>query len=326
MGWLNKASIEKTPLENMKKRFKKVYIEITNCCNLACTFCPGTVRKQGFMRVDQFEAVLKKLRGFTDYLYLHVMGEPLLHPDLAQILSLCFQYDYKVNITTNGTLIKAVADELLDAKALRQINFSLHSQEGMTGQSTLEQYLEDIFCFTQRALDKGGIYISYRLWNLTSQSSGQFNSYVAKKLQERFEPGFSVYEALKSETRITLGESLYLNSAEVFEWPCESANGPGNGVSSSSGSSSDGSLESGGTGFCQGLRDQAAILVDGTVVPCCLDSDGRMPLGNIFCEDFEAILQSDRAKAIYDGFSKRLAVEDLCTKCTYKNRFLSKHP
>lgn len=296
-------------LENMKKRFKKVYIEITNCCNLTCDFCPGTSRKPGFMEKAQFEAVLERLNGFTDYVYLHVMGEPLLHPDLAQLLSLCSSYGYKANITTNGRLIKARADELLGAQALRQINFSIHSQEALAGQATVNEYLEDIFDFTQGALEKGGIYISYRLWNLTSELSDRYNSHVAKMLQCRFEPGFSIYEALKKETRIKIRDRLYLNAAKVFEWPSESSNNPA------------GSSGADHTGFCQGLRDQAAILVDGTVVPCCLDSEGRIPLGNIFREDFGAILEGDRAKALYDGFSRRRTVEDLCIKCTYRNRF-----
>lgn len=289
------------------KKLKKIYIEITNVCNLSCAFCPGTSRKPGFMGAPEFETVLRKLHGFTDHVYLHVMGEPLLHPDLAKLLELCRLYGYKVNITTNGTLIKDKSEILLSASALRQVNFSVHSHEDIdddaADRKAADQYLADIFSYTDAALAKGGVYISYRLWNLTSEASEQYNAYVVQKLQQRFEPDFSISEELASQKRITLRDRLFLNSAEVFQWPSGSADSFGD------------------KGFCLGLRDQAAVLVDGTVVPCCLDSDGGIPLGNIFDEDFAAILQGNRTRALYDGFSERRAVEELCRKCGYRNRF-----
>ena len=68
-------------------RFRKVYLEISNICNLNCAFCPGTRRRQRFMTAEEFAAIAEKLRGAVQYLYLHVMGEPLLHPALPQILA-----------------------------------------------------------------------------------------------------------------------------------------------------------------------------------------------------------------------------------------------
>lgn len=285
------------------KKLKKAYIEITNVCNLSCDFCPGTSRKPGFMSIPEFETVLLKLHGVTDYVYLHVMGEPLLHPDLSRLMELCRQYGYKVNITTNGTLIGEKDEILLSASALRQVNFSVHSQEGVVNEATVDRYLDEIFSFTDAALSKGGVYISYRLWNLTSKASEHYNSFVVNKLQQRYEPDFQVFEALEMYKRITLRDRLFLNSAEVFQWPSVSAGG------------------SNDSGFCLGLRDQVAILVDGTVVPCCLDSDGSVPLGNIFNEDFASIIDGERAISLYNGFSQRRAVEELCRKCGYRDRF-----
>lgn len=301
------------------KKLKKAYIEITNVCNLSCPFCPGTSRKPGFMGVSEFETVLQRLRGFTDYVYLHVMGEPLLHPDLAKLLELCYSYGYRVNITTNGTMIKEKAEILLGASALRQVNFSVHCKEGIAAADDeadwedADQYLEDIFSYTDAALAKGGVYVSYRLWNLTSKASEYYNTYVVQKLQKRFEPEFSVSDVLTRQNRITLRDRLFLNCAEVFQWPSVSDN--------ISGDSSSGDNSSGDKGFCLGLRDQVAILVDGTVVPCCLDSGGGIPLGNILNASFVAIIEGNRAKAMYDGFSERRAVEELCRKCGYRNRF-----
>lgn len=285
------------------KKLKKVYIEITNVCNLSCAFCPGTSRKPGYMSAEKFGLVLSKLRGFTDFIYLHVMGEPLLHPELAGCLEACASSGFKVNITTNGRLIAEKSDILLACGALRQVNFSLHSQEREKDLPRLGKYFMDIFAFAEKALASGGIYISLRLWNLTSEASAEYNKLVIGELEHRFRPGFSISEALRKEKRITIRDRLYLNSAEVFEWPSRKPE------------------EAGDEGFCLGLRDQAAILVDGTVVPCCLDSDGKIPLGNIFKEDFAHILHGERGNALYEGFSKRRAVEELCRRCSYRNRF-----
>ena len=269
---------------------------------MACAFCPGTFRKPGFMTPSDFETIIRKLKGFTDYLYFHVLGEPLLHPELALLLELSASYGYKVNITTNGTKIADRADVLLNGSPPRQVNFSLHCREEADSR-IVDEYLDDIFDFTCAALDRGGIYISYRLWNITSEASERYNGYVVQKLQQRFSPGFSISEAMKGSPRITIKDRLYLNSAEVFHWPAESAEGADE------------------RGFCLGLRDQAAILTDGTVVPCCLDSEGSIKLGNIFEDEFEYILSGERASNLYKGFSNRKAVEELCMKCSYRSRF-----
>lgn len=288
------------------KKLKKVYVEITNVCNLSCAFCPGTFREPGFMSGSEFETVLRRIKGYTQYIYFHVMGEPLLHPDLEQLLKACLSYGYKANITTNGSLIADKAGILLESRALRQVNFSLHCMEQWTDELLLDKYLSDIFKFTDSALAKGGVYISLRLWNLTSPLAEKYNGLIAQRLERRYNTAFSVIESLKREKRIKLCDRLFLNSAEVFKWP--SATGD----------------EIGARGFCLGLRDQAAILVDGTVVPCCLDSDGKIPLGNIFEDDFHHILYGERAKMLYDGFSEGRAVEALCRRCSYRNRFSSK--
>ena len=285
------------------KKLKRAYVEITNMCNLSCAFCPGTARNPRFMSIAEFEAVLKRLSGYTEYLYFHVMGEPLLHPELRGFLELSDRYGYRVNITTNGTLIRDQADTLENSKALRQVNFSLHSQEDVVDEAVLVKYLDELFLFTERVLAGSGVYISYRLWNLSSAAADKYNAYIVRKLEQYFKPDFSIMEALSRSNRIKLREGLFLNSAEVFQWPSGKAD------------------EVGDEGFCLGLRDQVAILVDGTVVPCCLDSEGTISLGNIFHKDLKEILEGSRARALYEGFSERQAVEELCKKCGYRTRF-----
>ena len=187
------------------KTFKKVYIEITSVCNLACSFCPPTQRAKGLIKVEQFERVLDQIRPHTKYIYLHVKGEPLLHPRIDQLLDAAHERGFKVNITTNGTLIKKQRDKLLGKPALRQMNFSLHSFDGHEGSENREKYLGDILEFVRDAREHNVIF-SYRLWNL--QRDGQTDIDRRKnaetldsleqeygldfKIEERVEPGKGV--------------------------------------------------------------------------------------------------------------------------------------
>lgn len=299
------------------KKFKKIYIEITNVCNLSCDFCPKSSRPLRFMSKEEFERILIKLRGSSEHLYFHVKGEPLLHPDLGLFLDICQRYGYKVNITTNGTMIDNAADSLMAKPALRQVNFSLHSAVGpgtvqmSQGEDFVNSYLNKIFDFTKKR--PAGMLISYRLWNLqvsqtavpngTISSGTVHNDAILNRIEEEYQLDFKLKDKLAFANGVKLSEGIYLNLAAAFAWPDLSLN------------------EIGKSGFCHGLRDQAAILVDGTVVPCCLDAEGAVKLGDIFEQEFDDIIQSDRAKTIYEGFSRREAVEPLCRRCGYRMRF-----
>lgn len=128
--------------------FNRAYVEITNVCNLACSFCPGTRRPAGYMRPEDFRLLAEKLRGHTAYLYLHVMGEPLLHPQLEEILAIARQLDFRVCITTNGTLLPRRGHALA---GVHKVSVSLHSFEGNDRAEGLEAYLSGVWDFCRRA-------------------------------------------------------------------------------------------------------------------------------------------------------------------------------
>lgn len=288
------------------KRFKKVYIEITNVCNLSCNFCPKTKRKLMFMDEEHFNKVIKSVKSYTDYVYFHLMGEPFLNPKLSEFLEVCNENQLKVNITTNGTLINSVKDKLLMAPALRQVNISLHSFEANDEAISLEGYVDSIVSFIKEANEKSNIICSIRLWNMDSielKGSNKQNSEIIHMLEEKLGLDFDLIEKLRENPSLKLRKNVYLNMAEKFEWPDINKESTDEEV------------------FCYGLRDQIGVLVDGTVVPCCLDSEGNIPLGNLFEEPLENILNSKRAIELYDGFSKRCAVEELCKKCGYVKRY-----
>ncbi|MBR4869451.1 MAG: radical SAM protein [Oscillospiraceae bacterium] len=259
---------------------KKVYIEITNCCNLSCVFCPGTKRKKHFMTAEEFAAVLRNIRGQTEYIYFHVMGEPLLHPQLKTFLSMAGEAGFKVCITTNGTLLDQAGEILLSAPGLHKISISLHSLEGNGSKQPLLEYLESCWDFCEKAVAKG-IICALRLWN--EGGANEENEKIEAFLHEKTEG--TEWAELRFGSK-KLAEKIYLENAARFDWP-------------------DMTAEKVETQFCYALRDQAGILADGTVIPCCLDHEGDIPLGNIFEHTLGEILASPRAKALYDGFSAR---------------------
>lgn len=275
---------------------KRAYVEITNVCNLQCDFCPGTRRTPAFMRPADFRVLAEKLKSRIRYLYLHLMGEPLLHPHLAEILSIGAELDFRLCITTNGTLLAQTADVLLACSALHKVSVSLHSQEGNDIYDPA--YLEQVWDFAQKAEQQGVICV-LRLWNLEgrNQHNAQILDFLAQKIGQ--DP-LTCPSPRSGDLR--LSSRISLEQARKFDWP---------------------DLEAplSGTTFCQGLRDHLGVLVDGTAVPCCLDHEGDLPLGNLLEQDLHEILNSPKARAIYDGFSRRQPPEELCRRCGYASRF-----
>lgn len=289
------------------RKFKKVYIEITNICNLKCNFCPSSSlqRTLKFMNPEQFTHVIEKVKPHTDHIYFHLMGEPFLNKNLGTFLDISAEHDLKVNITTNGTLIQKVKEKLLSKKALRQVNISLHSFEANDINNDLNTYVSNITDFIKEATEKSDIICAIRLWNMSTEelkASNNLNDDILTMLEEQLSLDIRLSEALQNSQNIKLNDRVYLNMAEKFEWPDMDRDVIDENV------------------FCYGLRDQIGVLVDGTVVPCCLDSEGNIPLGNIFESTVEGIINSERAKNMYDGFSRRCAVEELCKRCGYAKR------
>lgn len=288
------------------KRFKRIYIEITNVCNLSCNFCPKTKRQLKFMDEETFSHILKEIKPYTDYIYFHLMGEPLLNPNIEKFLELSREAGFKVNITTNGTLLNKVKTILYKAKALRQVNISLHSFEANDVAVDFNEYVEEVLNFAKYCSDNTNIISALRLWNLDSvdlKGENDRNIEIFRIIEEKFNLNYDLKEKIDKDKKAKIGDRIYLHAAEKFSWPSTDANIIGD------------------KGFCYGLRDQLGVLVDGTVVPCCLDSEGNIKLGNILEDTLDEILEGERAVKLYDGFSNRTAVEDLCKRCGYRRRF-----
>ena len=276
------------------KRFQKIYLEISNLCNLHCAFCPGTRRAPHRMTEEEFSDLLPKVRPYSDFLYFHLMGEPLCHPLLKRLLELAGEAGFKVILTTNGTLLPKMQDILLNAPALHKVNISLHAFEANDLTIPFSDYLKGCFQFGKAA--EGKKLVVYRLWN--GGGAEELNGQILSALKSVFpEP----WQENRRGTRI--GERVFLEYGDKFDWPDLSAADGGEQV------------------FCYGLKDQIGVLCDGTVVPCCLDHEGDIALGNLHRESLDEILENPRTKAILEGFSRRHATEDLCRRCGYARRF-----
>ncbi len=276
------------------KRFKKVYLEISNVCNLNCSFCPGTKRAARFMTEDEFDYLTDKLQDYTDYLYFHLVGEPLLHKQLDSFLKTAESKGFKVIITTNGTLLRDRGHILLESSVVHKVNISLQSFEANSG-NELESYVSDCASFAVRMNEANKLCV-LRLWNKNGLDS--LNPRI-ENIIERFFP--KPWETRRQGMK--LKEKIWLEPGDKFDWP------------------DIGRGEAHDRLFCYGLRDQIGVLCDGTVVPCCLDHDGEIPLGNLFTEELDRIITGERALRIFDGFSQNKAVEPLCRSCGYATRF-----
>ncbi len=288
----------------MPKRFRKIYIEISNVCNLRCAFCPDVVRGKKFMEPAHFKEIATAAVPLTDVVCFHLMGEPLLHPQFESYLNVCAALRLRVELTTNGYLLDESRAEALMNPALSQINFSLQSFESNFPERDNSLYLQRIFHFTERALrERPDLNITYRLWNDGAAGARVTNDRMIEKIRQGLGADFKPDEEIHRRKSVHIKGRVYLHRDVRFEWPH-----PGQPIRST-------------TGFCHGLSSHIGILADGTVVPCCLDKEGVVNLGNCGSRRLSQIINSSRAQAIYKGFRKGILVEDLCKRCTFISRF-----
>ncbi|MEG0021377.1 MAG: radical SAM protein [Bacilli bacterium] len=274
-------------------KFKKVYVEITNICNKSCTFCSVSKRPKEEMSLELFKKTLEEIKNYTNYIYLHIKGEPLLHSKFEEIIQVCDKSNINVNITTNGSLIEKYIDVISKSSSIRQINISLHSY------SDIDE-IKKLFHFVDLIMkNNNNIFIVYRYWTYSSKDK------VFEKLTNIISEWYKLDENsilnLKNMMNFKIDNNLYINKDFEFEWPSienESYNE---------------------FGFCNGLKTHIGILSNGTVVPCCLDAEGIISLGNIKNNDLKEIIESEKTQKIIKNFKDNKRVEELCKHCSFKN-------
>ena len=273
-------------------RFSKIYIEITNICNLNCSFCSNNKRLKEEMSLDNFEKILKKITPYTKMIYLHVKGEPLLHSKLEDILELTKKYNFKVKITTNGTLLKEKYDILKEFTNIKQINISLQSENHD------KNYFYNVFDIATKLSKK--IPIVYRIWLLNEYTLNKLSTMIVDKIIDYYKLDNNIQKELLNNKNIMIQKNIFLDKDNKFIWP--------ENIKKSSDK----------FGKCLGTRSHIAILVNGDVVPCCLDSNGIITFGNIFHNNLEEILENKLFQEINLGFKKGVVVHNLCKNCEFR--------
>jgi radical SAM protein with 4Fe4S-binding SPASM domain len=289
-------------------QFDRVYIEISNICNLQCSFCPEVLRPKKLMDPEQFRLVIQQVKPFTSAVTLHVMGEPLAHPKFSQFLEILEAENVPLILTTNGILLERQRALLLKSPIIKQINFSIHSFFDNFPGKNIRDYLVRLTEFSKVfILHHPESFVNFRLWNLPQPTDSLTvqNQSICSELRTLFsDPILPENVNVLTQKSYRLDRHIKMHFDTQFEWPSLNSLSPEH------------------EGFCYGLRNQIAILTEGTVVPCCLDKEAVINLGSIFTDPLETILQSSRALAIVKGFSNNKAIEPLCRKCQFKTRFL----
>jgi radical SAM protein with 4Fe4S-binding SPASM domain len=285
--------------------FHRVHIEVTNICGLACSFCPPKLHPSKTMELGFFEDVIFQLRPYTKELAFHVMGDPLTLSNLHEYLDLTHKNGFEVSLTSSGYYLKKSSFKTLFHPGVRQINISLNSYNKNSLNLTFDDYLNAVLALCGEKLSSHPApFINLRLWNFDEAcSEAAFNTMLFERLSSFFAIPLDTQKLYEERPKsLRLASKILLHFDSYFEWP-----------SLNSAHDSQGS--------CYGLRSHIGILSDGTVVPCCLDGEGVMDLGNLHEKRLEEVLETERVRTIREGFMQGKAVEELCRKCSYKDRF-----
>ena len=286
-------------------KFYRIYIELTNVCGLSCSFCPTKELPSRVMDLVFFESIIKQAKTYTNEIACHVVGDPLTQSNLHEYLDIIHKYGMKAMLTTSGYFLKKHRYDTLFHPCVKQINISLNSYNKNDTSLTFEQYITPVLALCHEKLKrKEELFINLRVWNLDEMMSERnFNEMLFSRLSEAFD-ALLVLETIYTEKpkSIRLASKILVHFDNYFEWPSLNNKNYGDGT-------------------CQGLQSHIAILASGKVVPCCLDCDGVIELGDLHIESLDNMLQSQKSRAMLEGFKEGKAVEELCQKCSYKERF-----
>ena len=258
------------------------------------------------MTLEKFDKLNLQLKDVTKELAYHVVGDPLVLSNLQEYLNISLKHNLKVNITTTANNLRKEHFDILMNDTIRQINFSINSYNANSHKKTLDEYINPILDFCEYAvLKKQHFFINLRIWNLDeTQSAKEFNTQVFEKVNKRFDSSINIEDMYNERPKnIKIARMIFFNFDEYFNWP-----------------SLDNDFVS-KEGTCYGLDSHFGILSSGTVVPCCLDKDGIVNLGNINNSQLTDILNSKKVKEIQKGFKDNRLIEEFCQKCEYRTRF-----
>lgn len=272
--------------------FKRIYIELSNYCNLNCVFCTPKDKFNRRLTLDQYIHIFNQAKEYTKEVCLHVLGEPLIHPNIYEILKYTNQSDCKIMISTNGRVLPKMED--IFNYRIDTFNISLHSTYDMNDDKRI-QFLYELLEFIKKYQDKYTSVFHLRLWANTNEKIKEANDKIKAFLFKYYNYNSEIFD------RIRLKERVILTYENEFEWP-----------NLNNDEYSD--------GYCLGGKTHIGILANGTVVLCCLDASGNTNLGNIFDQSLKDILNKEKYLNAIKGFKENKCYLQLCKHCRYKRR------
>ena len=287
-------------------KFYRIYVELTNVCGLKCSFCPAKSLPSCKMDLGFFDEVISQCSKFTQEIACHLMGDPLTLSNLTSYLDIIHTHHLKSLITTSGYYLNRHSFQDIFHPSLKQLNISLNAYNKNDSTLSFEEYIEPVLKLCEYKLKHNyEVFVNLRLWNIDeSMSDREYNDRVFEVLSKRFGVSLDSKEIYQNRPKsIRVAYKVLLHFDEYFVWPSLS-----NPVY--------------GDGKCLGLKSHIGIMCDGSVVPCCLDDKGVINLGNLKEKSLSDILNDKRAVDIKRGFEQGKAVEELCQRCSYKDRFI----
>ena len=267
---------------------KRVYLEITNACNLNCPFC--TYEKGNrFLSLKQIDDYTSQIKKYCNYIYLHILGEPLLHPDFDSILDILDKKDFNLQLVTNGTLLYKYPN-ILNHKCIRKLSISIHSINNI---DVNEDYFNNINKLIEINNNKNIELRFYNVSNLDNKLANYLND-----LKNKY--GFTITSKTNS---YKLKDNIYIYFEDLFRWP--NINDPF--ISN--------------IGKCRGAIDMIAINSNCDVTLCCLDPNAYNSIGNLKKQSLDEIINSDLYKKYCNDIKNGKLTSDLCSRCTYRLRF-----
>jgi radical SAM protein with 4Fe4S-binding SPASM domain len=243
------------------------------------------------MSPEEFSAILFYIRPYTEYIYLHVLGEPTLHPQFCELVKLAVDNGFHVNLTTNGSMLDKVEQVFAD-KLVRQCNVSVHAYAENIPSEQWKEKMDGVFSFAKRYSEN--TYFSFRLWNNGAEGASDFNEYCRNAVNSFFST--QIEDTMSRNVKIQ--DHIFLQNAARFSWPGQKKLDLAHKK-------------------CYALRDHIAILCDGSVVPCCLDANGDMVLGNVFTTPLDDIINCKEAVDMKQAFARNEIVNPICKDCGF---------
>ncbi len=273
--------------------FKRIYVELSNYCNLNCIFCTPDTKNNRMLTYEEFAHVLEEIKPYTNEICLHILGEPLIHPHFFEIVKLINKNEMKVMLSTNGLQIIKLKDMLNEIR-IDTWNISLHATYQLSNESR-SIFFKELLPFIDEYQSKYNATFHLRLWADSNEIIFKNNVEIKNLLFRHYE----YYGEIKP--RIRFRERIILAYEEEFTWPSLKT-------------------EEYSHGYCLGTKTHIGILANGEVVACCLDAKGYTSFGNIFQKSLTEILNSDVFLKTNQAFKDNKCYLELCKHCTYKRR------